>query len=94
MVPKYYSYKVAGYFLYFTSKCIVEAFHVHASDGHLTEHGSAKFFVGERGQSSVMERGRISDRDIRKIQKFIESHYKEMYLLWSEFGGNGFYRGE
>ena len=51
MVPKYHSYKVAGYFLYFTSKCIVEAFHVHASDGRLTEHGSAKFFVGERGGS-------------------------------------------
>ena len=27
-MTKYYAYKVAGYFLYFTSKCIVEAFHV------------------------------------------------------------------
>jgi hypothetical protein len=65
---------------------------VHASDNRLTEEGSAKFFLGDRGQTTVMERGRLSDREIRKIQKFIESHYKEMYLLWSEFGGGGFYR--
>ena len=31
-MPKYYDYKVAGYYLYFTSHCIVEAMHVHASD--------------------------------------------------------------
>lgn len=93
-MPKYYSYKVAGYFPYFTSKYIVEAFHVHVSDGRLTEHGSAKFFVVERGQSSVMERGRLTDREVLKIQKCIGDHYKEMYLMWSGFGGGSFYRGE
>ena len=31
-MPKYYQYKVAGYYLYFTSKCVVECMHVHASD--------------------------------------------------------------
>lgn len=72
----------------------VGAFRVHAGDGRLAEHGSAKFFIGERGQSSVTERGRLSDRDIRKIQKFIGNHYKEMYLMRSEFGGGSFYRGE
>ena len=44
-MPKYFQYKVAGYFLYFTSYCIVECMHVHASDRKLTEAGSAKFFV-------------------------------------------------
>lgn len=91
-MPKYYAYKIAGYFLYFTSKCIIEAFHVHASDKRLTEEASAKFFVGEDGHSTVMERGRMTDRDIRKIQKFIANHYKEMYMLWSEFGGGDYYR--
>ncbi len=42
-MPKYYSFKVFGYYLYFTSHCIVEAMHVHASDSKLTEAGSAKF---------------------------------------------------
>lgn len=93
-MPKYYSYKVAGYFLYFTSKCVVVAFHVHVSDGRLTEKGSAKFFVREDGGTRVMERGELSDRDIRKIQRFIADHYQEMYLMWSAFGGGKFFRGE
>lgn len=91
-MPKYYAYKVAGYFLYFTSKCIVEAFHVHASDGRLTERGSAKFFVSESGMTTVTERGRLTDLEIRKIQKFIGVHYKEMYLLWCSYDGGEFYR--
>ena len=32
-MPKYYEFKVAGYYLYFTSFCVVECMHVHASDG-------------------------------------------------------------
>ena len=44
-MPKYYDFKVAGYYLYFTSFCVVECMHVHASDKKLTEGGSAKFFV-------------------------------------------------
>ena len=49
-MPKYYEFKVAGYFLYFTSYCIVECMHVHASDRRLTESGSAKFFVKSDGE--------------------------------------------
>ncbi len=44
-MPKYYEYKIAGYYLYFTSYCVIECMHVHASDRRLTEAGSAKFFV-------------------------------------------------
>ena len=44
-MPKYYDFKVAGYYLYFTSFCVVECMHVHASDSKFTEGGSAKFFV-------------------------------------------------
>ena len=31
-MPKYYEFKIAGYYLYFTSHCIIECMHVHASD--------------------------------------------------------------
>lgn len=34
-MPKYFEYKVYGHYLYFTSHCIVEAMHVHASDEEL-----------------------------------------------------------
>lgn len=90
-MPKYYEFKVAGYYLYFTSKCIVEAMHVHASDTSLTEAGSAKFFVKNDGETLVQKRGRLSDREIRTIQIFIKEHYVEMYKKWSALSREGFY---
>ncbi len=90
-MPKYYAYKVAGYFLYFTSKCIIEAMHAHASDIKLTERGSAKFFVKEDGGTVVQDQGVLNDREVRKIQEFIKEHYKEMYLLWQQYSEEGFY---
>ena len=90
-MPKYYEFKVAGYYLYFTSYCIVECMHVHASDRKLTEAGSAKFFVRADGSSQVRERGRLNDREVRKIQEFIRQNYREMYLKWSAYSQEGFY---
>ena len=91
-MPKYYDFKVAGYYLYFTSHCIVECMHVHASDGSLTESGSAKFFVKENGDALLEERGILKDREINKIAKFIKVNYKEMYLKWSSYSDNGYYK--
>ena len=34
-MPKYYEFKIAGYYLYFTSYCVIECMHVHASDRKL-----------------------------------------------------------
>jgi hypothetical protein len=90
-MPKYYQYKVAGYYLYFTSKCIIEAMHVHASDRKLTETGSAKFFVKENGDSVLQERGVLTEQELRKIQEFIKERYREMYQKWSEYSDMGFY---
>ena len=36
-MPKYYEFKVCGYYLYYTASCVIEAVHVHASDRKLTE---------------------------------------------------------
>lgn len=90
-MPKYYEFKVCGYFLYFTSHCIIECMHVHASDRKLTEAGSAKFFVKSDGDSIIQNKGILNDREIRMIQSFIKENYKEMYLKWSEMSDNGFF---
>ena len=90
-MPKYYEFKVCGYYLYFTSHCIVEAMHVHASDNKLTESGSAKFFVKSSGETVVQDKGRLNDRELSKIQAFIKENYMEMYLKWTGFSENGFY---
>lgn len=90
-MPKYYEYKVAGYYLYFTSFCIVECMHVHASDRKLTEEASAKFFVKENGDSVVQNRGILNDREINKIQRFIKKNYQEMYLKWSAYSQEGYF---
>lgn len=90
-MPKYYDFKVCGYYLYYTSHCIIEAMHVHASDRKLTETGSAKFFVRKNGETQVENIGILSDREVRIIRDFIKENYKEMYLKWAEKSDNGFY---
>ncbi len=90
-MPKYYDYKVCGYYLYYTAACVVEAMHVHASDGKLTREGSAKFFVKVNGDTIVQKKGSLTDFEIRRISKFIKSHYEEMYLKWASLSDEGFY---
>ena len=74
-MPKYYEYKIAGYYLYFTSYCVIECMHVHASDRKLTEAGLAKFFVKDNGDTVLQNRGILNDREIRNIQEFIKQNY-------------------
>ncbi len=93
-MPKYYPYKVAGYFLYFTSWCVLECMHVHASDSKLSEGGSAKFFVKENGDSVLQNRGVLKDKEISAIQEFIKDNYLDMFNLWKTKSENVFYRGE
>ena len=73
------------------AKCIVEAFHVHASDSKLTEEGAAKFFVREDGSTLIQKKGILNDKEIRKIQEFIKDNYKDMYKTWTVLSENGFY---
>lgn len=90
-MPKYYSFKVAGYYLYFTSFCTVECMHVHASNEQLSEAGSGKFFVKQNGDTLLQNRGRLNDREIGIIQAFIKQNYKEMYLKWARYSDKSFY---
>lgn len=87
-MPKYYEFKIAGYYLYFTTFCTIECMHVHASDRKLTESGSAKFFVKKDGDTVVQNKGLINDRELSKIQMFIKQNYKEMYQKWSLYSEN------
>ena len=91
---KVYSYTIGNY-LYFTSKCIIEAMYVHASDSKLTEEGSAKFFVKGNGDSVIQEKECLNDREINnKIQAFIKDNYQSMYDKWQEYSKEGFYIGK
>lgn len=90
-MPKYYEFKVCGYYLYYTASCVIEAMHVHASDRRMTEAGSAKFFVKGNGDTTIEKRGNLTNREIRKIQEFIKENYREMYLKWVMLADTGFY---
>lgn len=92
-MPKYYDFMICGYYLYFTSHCIIEAMHVYASDKRLTEAGSAKLFVKGNGDTVVQEQGRLTDRELHIIRDFIKDNYKEMYLKWSTMSQQGYYKG-
>ena len=93
-MPKYFKNKICGYYLYYTSFCLIECMHAHASDSRLTESGSAKLFVRSDGSTVVKKRGVLTDRELKKIQEFIKEHYLEMYELWKTDSDNGFYEGK
>ena len=91
-MPKYFDFKVAGCFLYFTSKCVVEAMHVHANhDGKLRETGAAKFFVKGNGDTIVQKQGDLTNPEKNTIQKFIKAHYLEMYSKRAEYSNESFF---
>ena len=92
-MPKYFDFMICGYYLYFTSHCIIEAMHVHASNRRLTEAGSAKLFVLGNGDTEVKEQGMLTDKQLRIIRGFIKDNYKEMYITWPQMSKQGFYRG-
>jgi hypothetical protein len=83
---------ICGYYLYFTSHCVIEAMHVHASDRRMTEAGLTKLFVRGNGDTEVKERGMLTDKELRIIREFIKENYKEMYIKWSSMSPNGFYK--
>ena len=91
-MPKYFAEKVLGHWLYFTTHCILEAMHVHASsDSKLREKGSAKFFVYADGSSRMMAQGSLRDHEVPVMQEFIKQHYLEMFAKWQELSDSGFY---
>lgn len=92
-MPKYFDFMVCGYFLYFTSHCIIECMHVHANDSRLTEARSAKLFVKSSGDTVIKDRGTLSDKELRVIQAFVKENYREMYLKWSAMSDEGFFGG-
>lgn len=93
-MPKYFENKICGYYLYFTSFCIIECMHVHASDTKLTESSSAKFFVKENGDTVIQNRGVLTDVEINRIQKFIKINYLVMYEKWTQYSKEGYYEGK
>jgi len=47
-MPKYYPFKIADHYLYFTEECIVEAMHVHASDKEVDRSSFCKILCESR----------------------------------------------
>ena len=90
-MPKYYRDKIANHYLYFTSQCIIEAMHVHASDKQMTEYNSAKFFVMADGSTVLQRKGDLTDIEVNIIKRFIKENYLDMYKTWKEFGGKDFF---
>ena len=90
-MPKYFPFKVAGYYLYYTMECVIECMHVHASDSSLSEPGSAKLFVKPDGDTIIQRQGQVSNRDMNKIRKYIKLNHESMFEVWSSYSAHGYY---
>lgn len=90
-MPKYFPFKVADHYLYYTKHCLIECMHAHASDRKYTESGSTKFFVYSDGRTYVQNKGQLTEYQIRIIQRYIKKHYMEMYEMWARDTDTGFY---
>ena len=90
-MPKYFPFKVAGYYLYYTMERVIECMHVHASDKRLTEKGSAKLFVKPDGETIVQSQGVVSESDMKKIRKYIKLNHETMFEVWSQNSVHGYY---
>lgn len=86
-MPKYFEFKIAGYYLYFTSHCIIEPVHVHASDTKLTERSSAKIWVKDNGDTVVENVGILSDKEMNAIRKYIKNNIITIKDKWEDFAG-------
>ena len=49
------------------------------------------FFVKKDGDTTIENKGQLTDREIRMIREFIKENYKELYMKWSEKSDYGFY---
>ena len=90
-MPKYTNDIIAGYTLYFTSKCTLEAMHVHASDKELSERASAKLYVYENGDTKIMDKGTVNDIDMHRIREYVRLNHVQMYKKWCQYSDNGYY---
>ena len=86
-MPKYFLYKVAGYYLYFTSHCIVEPIHAHASDSKLSESGSAKLWLKDNGDTIIANHGTITHKDMAVIRQFLKDNIESVKRSWKDFAG-------
>lgn len=83
---KYVKYKVAGYWLYYNSDCLLEGIiHVHANSPEPIRRGSAKIWVHSDGTSTVYSYGKVSKKDMREIQEWI---YNNVDLIRTEWLSN------
>ncbi len=90
-MPKYTPDMVAGYYLYFTAKCVIEAMHVHAGDAGLSPATAAKLYVYDNGDTKVTRSGYVGPSDMTKIRAYVRNNHKQMYKKWAKYCDNGYY---
>lgn len=83
-MPDYTDEKVGDCIVYFTSKCIIEAFHAHA-DPKRRRATAAKFFIRKDGSVVLQHKGNLTEVQLNKVKKFIKDNHERMYKKWAEY---------
>lgn len=89
-MPKYVQFKVGGFWLYYTSKCLGEGIiHVHANEDQSLRRAQAlKFWVYSDGSSKLLDYDKslisITDKQIKEIQTWIKENIGIIEKLWMQ----------
>lgn len=89
-MPDYCHHVFHGYHLYFTSSCVVEAFHAHASKDR-KRRAAAKFFIRSDGSVVIAKPGRLDSQTLNDIVDYIKNNHVKMYAIWRTMSSNGYY---
>ena len=85
-MPKYFPYKICGYYLYFTAHCVLECMHAHASDEELTETSYAALRDFARGSDLLLCDGQYTAEELPRCTGWGHSSMADMARLGAEAG--------
>ena len=55
------------------------------------EHPDRAAVLQPDGDTVIQNRGTVSDKDMRTIQKYIKTNYLTMFEMWPQYSEHGFY---
>ena len=74
--------KAGNNWIYFTPFDQKEPTHAHANWPKKTEPGSAKIWIYKNGDTKIVNKGKLKDKELKEIRKFLKLNYMVLFDKW------------